>query len=269
MSFCRTSSGVLSSLVAVCLMVACQRTPPPAPPVAPPTPLIAPKATGSLITAAWTVTWDKVRCIARRPDGASVTLYDHEAGRQGCVESIAEVSRELPDLAGAPVDYRASERVVSAVGPYVSTLIDYSGYCGGAHPFSRNSIDAVNLSWGGSPVTLADVFGDTARRAVEGHDGIQAVQRGETQAIPDAPWSSPHFAFKALRGRQVIVRLGLPHAVEVDAGTIGLFDLALPVPPRLRADLDRAERAGTLLGVLAPGVAGLAEGVYRDGARER
>ena len=257
---CRPCPGVLSLLVALCLMAACQRPPPPAPPVAPTT-------TGSLVIAGWTLTWDEVRGVARRPGGAPLTLYDHEAGRQGCVESVAELRREDPEWAvEGEASYAGTERVVAVVGSFVTTVIDYNGYCGGAHPFHRRSFDTVDLATGGKPVTLEGVFGGAAQAACVGHRGLRRALADDA-AVVDAPWTTPHFAFKAIDGVSVLVRLGLPHATEVNAGTLGLFDIRLPIPAYLRSRLLHADKAGTLLGSLAPELAGRREGVYRDDER--
>jgi len=225
-------------------------------------------ATRTLTTGSWTLTWDSIRATAVGPGKRTLHLYDHVAGRQACVEGLAEIRREEAGFAdGIDARYEGTERIVSVVGTFVTTLIDYGGYCGGAHPFQRRSFDTVDLANDGKSVTLAAIFGSGAQAAIVRHRRLKAAMSDEEASVPGEPWSSPHFAFNAVDGEFVVVRLGLPHAVEVSAGTFGAFDIRLPIPASLRNALLRADKAGTLLPGLAPAEAALAEGVYRDGVK--
>ena len=247
--------------ISLLCLAACQRT------LAPPDHLperARGPATGTLAAGPWNLTWTTARGEATRPGHSPVLLYDHHAGKQGCIESVAELLRQEPEWATeAAAYYVGTERVVAVVGSFVTTVIDYNGYCGGAHPFHRRSFDTVDLATGGKPVTLEGLFGNAARAACAGHRGLSRAL-GEDAAVIDAPWTTAHFAVKAIEGASVIVRLGLPHATEADAGTLGLFDIRLPIPAHLRSTLLQADKAGTLLGSLAPELAGRRQGVYRD-----
>ncbi len=256
----------------LCQIGACDRSPTPSTPaLTQPSPAspssaapLASSATRTVTAGRWTVTWTSARAVARRQGHAPLTLYDHVEDKQGCVESVAKIRRENPEWATEmDASYTGAERVVAVVGTFITTAIDYDGYCGGAHPFHRRSFDTVDLAAGGKAVTLEGLFGSTTRTAIDGHAGLRRAL-GEDAQVVGEPWTTPHFAIKAVEGDQVVVRLGLPHAVEADAGTLGLFDIRLPVPAHLKSKLLRAKEAGTLLTGLAPEFARRPEGVSRD-----
>lgn len=218
---------------------------------------------GSLSAGAWTLRWDPIRGTASRPGQATVSLYDHEQSLRDCIEGVAEMEREQPGCcSGVEAYHEGTSRVIAVAGALVSIESHYGGYCGGAHSFQVHMFQTLDLSEGGKPASLASLFGSAARAVAVRHRALTGAI--DDFATEEAPWSTAHFAFKAVRGEHVVVRLGLAHAVEADAGTLGLFDLLLPVPEGLREPLLAAQGAGRLLGDLAPDLARLAEGVYQD-----
>ena len=267
------------ALASLCLIQigACNRTPtssgqsaeppPPAPSQGAAAAALPAPVTRTLSAGPWKLSWSLTRGVATRADQPQVVLYDHIAGERDCIDGLAEQRRENPEWSTElEASYVGTERVVAVLGAFVTTAIDYGGYCGGAHPFQRRSFDTVDLATGGKPVTLEAVFGSAARAAIARNPGLGRAL-GDEMAVVEQPWTTHHFAVKAIDDASVVVRLGLPHATEVSAGTLGLFDIRVPIPAQLRSKLLQSKKAGTLLGVLAPELAALEEGVYRDDRR--
>ena len=221
---------------------------------------------------------------------------------------VEERARELlapdpPDYGEPIADATIAYRPLSVVGSLVSLEVTAGGYSpGAAHPYGHQAIEVVDVSRPDAKPSLLDHYEE--RTLVEAlladpwirrfgaaadaplprtslaalvealNDAQPAAQDGEENCDLDAYFGTAlarSFAFHHRAGSRVAVRIGIPYAHEVCRGTMHEVGLLLPIPPALRAELERAEkREAGFLGKDAPAAApykGSWEADLRDVAR--
>ena len=181
----------------------------------------------------------------------------------------------------------------SVVGPLLSFREQSDGQCeGSAQPWAWVRLVAVDVSRGGQPASLTDVFPEALllealladKRVQEALNSGAAgpapatlaalVQRIADYPSEDCRWGfSPdllsRFAFHRVNRERVAVRIGLSHGCEVARGSFTQLELVLPVPPAWRDALERAgRRQGGFLMQDAPKLFGKKQTVWSFAALE-
>ncbi len=162
--------------------------------------------------------------------------------------------------------YRRRVRLLSAVGPYVSYRFDTDGFCeGSVHPFGEiayrtiDAGDAANVR----TASLRDIFDDAVLYDALARDPIVRQALDSSGVREDPPrtldalvawlgaWTGgceyafppdmlSRFAFYAVNGDSVSVRVALTYGCEAARGNLTQLGLRLPTPPALARALQRA-----------------------------
>ncbi|HEX5727523.1 MAG TPA: hypothetical protein VFX98_18770 [Longimicrobiaceae bacterium] len=189
-------------------------------------------------------------------------------------EAWAEMSSDSVQPA---LHYAAEYRVLSLVGRVLSVSSRHDCNCGGAHPISWSGFHAYDLARGTRekphPIEITELFPAADVRAALVVDPV--VRRMLAASGAGTPRTLEHlvttlqestvevagctytagpdflasFALHHLEGGRAAVRFSLPYRHEVCRGRMIQLGVLIPVPPRLRAELEAAgaRRAGFLM----------------------
>ncbi|HEY4765500.1 MAG TPA: hypothetical protein VIH75_17630 [Candidatus Sulfotelmatobacter sp.] len=194
-------------------------------------------------------------------------------------EAIAESdwNKISQPAADQPMQSARSYRILSAVGHFLSVEQEDDCDCGGAHPSSSKRFRAIDLSKSApdraASTSMTDIFPEgsilSALRgdklvadALKNLEGPQPASLAELVAViqfksvqvKDCSYYFgadllSDFAFYAVEGNKVAVRISLSHAAEVCRGQMTQLGILLPIPESLKTALEaaRSGKSGILL----------------------
>lgn len=148
--------------------------------------------------------------------------------------------------------YEAEGQLISVVGSVVSFQFKELGKsCQGA-AVAGQEFRTVDLSKAGADkgLSLTDVFDAAEVKAAFDGNGWLKQARTKPQIFKclykEEDLTGAHFAFLAMEGEKVKVRVGVGHGCEDRAGIFTQFDLSLTPPAGKKSELEAAVAAKTL-----------------------